>query len=65
MQVSNAQVKYQNPPSSFDRRRYRHCPLLGAARLMGVSRSIGPLQQMYERRAQALQTISTINELVT
>lgn len=38
---------------------------IGAARLMDVSRSIGTLQQMYEGRAQALQTISTINELVT
>ncbi|SEJ32273.1 methyl-accepting chemotaxis protein [Paraburkholderia diazotrophica] len=38
---------------------------IGAAGLMGVSRSIDTLQQMYEGRAQALQTISTINELVT
>lgn len=37
---------------------------VGAAGVAGVSKSIGALQQMFEGRTQALQAISTINELV-
>jgi methyl-accepting chemotaxis protein len=38
---------------------------VGAVGVTGVSKSIDALQQMFEGRAQALQAISTINELVT
>lgn len=38
---------------------------IGAVGLFGVSTSIGTLQNMFEGRVQALQAISTINELVT
>jgi methyl-accepting chemotaxis protein len=38
---------------------------IGAAGLVGVSKSIDALQQMFEGRAKALHAISTINELVT
>jgi methyl-accepting chemotaxis protein I, serine sensor receptor len=38
---------------------------VGAAGLVGVSKSIEALQQMFEGRAKSLQAISTINELVT
>jgi methyl-accepting chemotaxis protein len=38
---------------------------IGAAGLIGVSKSIDALQRMFEGRAKALHAISTINELVT
>ena len=38
---------------------------VGAVGMIGVSKSIDALQQMFEGRAQALQAVSTINELVT
>jgi methyl-accepting chemotaxis protein I, serine sensor receptor len=38
---------------------------IGAAGVVGVSKSLDALQQMFEGRAQSLQAISEINELVT